>query len=55
LPQQHGQWPESANGKHGKIILTTPEIVERERKDNEIDIDDADVSLSGEVEKPDRQ
>ncbi|HHH35957.1 MAG TPA: hypothetical protein ENK48_03895 [Gammaproteobacteria bacterium] len=41
--------PEYRFGKHGRIILTSPEIVERERKDSEIEIDDAEISLSGDL------
>lgn len=41
--------PKYEFGQHDKIVLTTEAIVERERKDSEIDIDDVDVSLSGDV------
>jgi hypothetical protein len=37
------QDPAYAFGEHGRIVLTTPEIVSRERKDSEIDFDDAKV------------
>jgi hypothetical protein len=36
-------------GQHGPIVLTTSEIVEREREDSEIDIDDAELTLSGDL------
>ena len=36
-------------GEFGPIILTTNEIVDRESKSSEIEIDDIDVSLSGDV------
>lgn len=36
-------------GEHGPIVLTTSEIVERERRDSEIEIDDAELSLSGDL------
>ncbi len=36
-------------GDYGPIVLTTKEIVERERKDKEIEVEDVDVSLSGDV------
>ena len=41
--------PKYKFGEHGRIILTTAEIVERERKSSEVDIDDVDVSLSGDI------
>ena len=34
-------------GEHGRIILTTSGIVDRERKESEVKIDKADISLSG--------
>jgi len=36
-------------GKYGPIILTTAEVVERERKDKEIEVEDVDVSIHGDV------
>ena len=36
-------------GEHGPIILTTPEIVEREKDVSRAEIKDVDVSLSGEI------
>ncbi len=36
-------------GEYGKIVLTTSEIVDRERKDSEIDIDDAELTLGGDL------
>ncbi|MEW6536874.1 MAG: hypothetical protein AB1454_14785 [Candidatus Auribacterota bacterium] len=36
-------------GEHGKIVLTSNEIVERERQDSEIKIDDAEVSSGGDI------
>ena len=41
--------PKYEFGKHGKIIITTSEIVDRERKDSEIDIDDAEITLGGDI------
>ena len=41
--------PKYEFGEHGNIVLTTGEIVERERKDSEIDIDDAELTLSGDI------
>ena len=41
--------PRYAFGQHGKVVLTTDKIVERERKDSEIHIDDAQLTLGGEV------
>ena len=36
-------------GETGPVVLTTDSIVERERKDSEIDIDDAELTLSGDL------
>ncbi len=36
-------------GKHGPIVLTTKDIVERERKDKEIEVEDIDVSIHGDM------
>ncbi len=41
--------PKYEFGTYGPIILTTDQIVDRERKDSEIDIDDAEITLSGDV------
>ena len=41
--------PKYEFGEYGPIVLTTGEVVERERKDSEIEIDDADITLSGEL------
>lgn len=41
--------PKYGFGEHGRIVLTTPAIVTREKKSSEVTIDDADVSISGEV------
>lgn len=41
--------PKYKFGEHAKIILTTDQIVERERKESEIDIDDAEVTLGGDL------
>ena len=34
---------------HGRIVLTTSEVVERDRKDSDIDIDKAELTTSGDV------
>lgn len=36
-------------GKYGPIVLTTEKIVERERKDKEIEVEDIDISIHGEA------
>lgn len=36
-------------GEHGKIVLTSANIVERERKDSEIKIDEAEITLGGDL------
>lgn len=36
-------------GKYGPIVLTTEDIVSRERKDKEINVEDVDVSIHGDV------
>jgi len=36
-------------GEYGPIVLTTEDIVDRERKDKEINVEDVDVSLGGDV------
>lgn len=36
-------------GTYGPIVLTTEKIVERERKDKEVEVEDIDVSLGGDV------
>ena len=36
-------------GEHGRIILTTDKIADRERKESEINIDKADISLGGDL------
>lgn len=36
-------------GRHGRIVLTTKGIVDRERKESEIKIDKADISLGGDL------
>lgn len=41
--------PKYEFGEHGKIVLTTSEIVEREKKSSEIEIDDAEFTLSGDL------
>lgn len=41
--------PKYEFGKAGQIVLTTAEIIERERKDSEVEFDDVDVSLSGDI------
>lgn len=41
--------PKYKFGQHAKIILTTNKIVDRERKDSQIDIDDAEVTLGGKI------
>ncbi len=41
--------PKYEFGQHGKIVLTTDSIVDRERKDSEIEIDDAEITLGGDL------
>ncbi|MBZ0167255.1 MAG: hypothetical protein K8I00_10660 [Candidatus Omnitrophica bacterium] len=41
--------PQYKFGEHGKIILTTDAVVERERKDSELEIDDAELTLGGDL------
>lgn len=41
--------PKYKFGEFGKIVLTSKKIVDREREDSEIKIDDAQVSLGGDV------
>ncbi len=41
--------PKYKFGEFGRIILTSKQIIDRERKDSEIKIDDAQVSLGGDV------
>lgn len=41
--------PKYEFGDHATIVLTTDSIVERERKDSEIDIDDAEITLGGDL------
>jgi hypothetical protein len=49
IAEQILQTPKYEFGKHGPIVLTTPDIIERERKDSEIDIDDAEITLGGDL------
>jgi hypothetical protein len=41
--------PDYEFGEHGPIVLTTPEIVEREKKVSRAEIKDVDISLSGDI------
>lgn len=41
--------PDYGFGEHGPIVLTTPEIVEREREVSRTDIKEVDISLSGDI------
>lgn len=41
--------PKYQFGEHGPIVLTTAQVVDRERKDSEIEIDDAEITLSGDL------
>ncbi|MGB0743232.1 MAG: hypothetical protein ACPGSB_01790, partial [Opitutales bacterium] len=41
--------PDYEFGEFAKIVLTTKDIVERERKDSEIEIDDAEITLGGDL------
>ncbi len=41
--------PQYAFGEHGPIVLTTKDIVEREREDSEIEIDDAELTAGGDL------
>lgn len=41
--------PKYEFGEYGRIVLTTEGIVERERKDSELRIDDAELSLTGDL------
>ena len=41
--------PKYEFGPHGPIILTTAEIVEREKKTSEVEIDDAELTLGGDL------
>jgi len=36
-------------GEYGPVVLTTEKVVEREKKSSEIDIDDAEITLSGDL------
>jgi len=36
-------------GEHGKVVLTTREVTERERKDSETEIDKAELTSSGDL------
>jgi hypothetical protein len=49
IARQILQTPKYEFGEHGPIVLTTQEIIERERKDSEIDIDDAEITLGGDL------
>jgi len=42
--------PKYEFGEHGEIVLTTAEIIEREREDSEIEIDEAELTASGDIE-----
>lgn len=41
--------PKYEFGKHAKIIITSSEVIERERKDSELKIDDTQVTLGGDI------
>jgi len=41
--------PKYEFGQHGRIVLTTAEVTNHERKDSEIDIDKAEISLGGDL------
>jgi len=41
--------PKYEFGKYGRIVLTTKEVIDRERKDSEVKIDDAKLTLSGDL------
>ena len=41
------EFPKYEFGEYGRIILTTSEIIDRERKDSQLKIDDAEFTLSG--------
>ena len=41
--------PKYKFGKYGRIVLTSSDIVERERKDSEFKIDDAEITLGGDL------
>lgn len=49
IAQEVIEKPRYKFGKHGKIVLTTDTIVERERKDSEIKIDNAEITLGGDL------
>lgn len=41
--------PKYEFGQYGPIVLTTDKVVERERKDSEVDIDDAEITIGGDL------
>ncbi|MEO0795129.1 MAG: hypothetical protein AAFX93_08210 [Verrucomicrobiota bacterium] len=41
--------PDYEFGEFGTIVLTTPKIIEREKKHSELEIDDAEVTLGGDL------
>lgn len=41
--------PDYAFGEHGPIVLTTPEVVEREKQVSRAEIKDVDFSISGDI------
>ena len=43
------QNPRYEFGVYGPIVLTTPEIVERETKSSEVEFDDVDISVGGDI------
>jgi len=49
IARQIVEKPRYKFGQHGKVVLTTDKIIERERKNSEIHIDDAQLTLGGEI------
>lgn len=49
IAQEIVKIPKYKFGKFGKIVLTTSEIIDRERKDSELEIDDAELTLGGDL------
>lgn len=49
IAQQILSEPDYAFGEHGPIVLTTPEIVEREKEVSRAEIKEVDISISGDI------